>query len=445
MKLSLGRAGAVAGLLGAAFACSASGEVDPSTAPIDPTEDGGGLTLDDASTPPRDASLPDGLGAVETCSSAGWCISEPPADGFFFKDVWAVGQRAFAIGNSESVGIKFLEWDAAGGWKFIDKGNDFSNFTNARAVWAPDEDEVFVVIADLSGLTGGAFGAIIMRGTRPPPPEVRWDWTRTFIRCPAMDATATVGGSGRDDVYAIACGNVFRLNRGALAPDAGAGDDGGDGGETASPWVEDYVDGDASNPAVFGAIAGTAPDDMWFVGQRGKTAAARCVVALRKTPDGYTTVIDGVPTTGPGCTPKPDVAMLGGALASVHAPMANSLVGTTTVAGVAANELVMIALADGAVQVKRTSPAPKFDVQLTSPWGTSMDDLWIVAHRAAGGVGGSVMRASALWSSDAGTFDYSTLVINGAPNTEPLERLRGTSNENLWAVGRYRAYVKSSP
>ncbi len=440
MKVSLGRAGAVAGLLGAAFACSASGEVDTTT-PIDPTEDGGGVTLDEASTPPRDASLPDGLGVVERCSVAGWCITEAPADGFFFKDVWAVGQRAFAVGSSESLGTKFLEWDAANGWRFIDKGNDFSNTTNVRAVWAPDEDEVFVLISDLSGLTGGAFGAIIMRGTRPPSPEVRWDWTRTFIRCPAMDTTATIGGSGRDDVYAVACGNVFRLNRGALAPDAGAESDGGD---EASPWVQDYVDGDPANPAVFGAIAGTGPDDMWFVGQRGKTASARCVVALRKSQDGYATVIDGVPTAGPGCTPKPDVAMLGGALSTVHAPAANSLVGTTTVTGGAVNELVMIALADGVVQVKRTSAAPKFGVQLTSPWGTSMDDLWIVAHRAVG-AGGGVMRATSLWSSDAGSFDYSTLVINGAPNTEPLERLRGTSNENLWAVGRYRAYVKSTP
>jgi hypothetical protein len=80
---------------------------------------------------------------------------------------------------------------------------------------------------------------------------------------------------------------------------------------------------------------------------------------------------------------------------------------------------------------------------LGSIWGTSEDDLWITASTSISS-GGFVLRGANVWS-DAGTYSFSTLALNGAPNTRSLEKIRGTSNSNLWAVGNERAYRKNTP
>ena len=55
---------------------------------------------------------------------------------------------------------------------------------------------------------------------------------------------------------------------------------------------------------------------------------------------------------------------------------------------------------------------------------------------------GLMVRGDDIW--DAGTYKLSTLSLNG-PINRPMYRVRGTSNENLWAVGVRYALHKTTP
>lgn len=447
MRVPLVRIALVSAALGAIAACAASGaEESESDPPADPV-DGGPNVIGDATRDATDAT-DESFGQPEVCSPAGWCTTKLPDDDLQLTDVFPVGDRAFAIGQTSA--MKFLEWDAQGGWTFINKGMEFVRWTSPRTVWAPDENEVFFTITDVSALVGeGPFGAIIVRGVRPAPPATTWSWTRTRIDCPTMESFPHVWGTSRDQVYALTCGKVYRLDRSALGADAGAGGavDGGDGGGLpgASPWVEDHVDDDAAYPLAVYEAAGTGPDDIWIAGSRGK-APNQCVVLIRKTAAGYATVVDGVPTPGEICVAKPGVAMIKGTLqGGVHAVAKDILVGARPAPSPGIdNDIVKVALVGGEVQVTTASPAATMDVKLSSPWGTSEGDVFLLATRTTAGAGSAIVRATSVWGG-SGKFEYSTLAINGAPNTERLNRIRGTSNHNLWVVGSHRAYFKSTP
>jgi len=434
-------------------ACAASGTPESNDAPPIEAEDSGANVLGDAGAPPGDAAA-DAFREPPRCSSAGWCKTDLPADDLVLEDVWPVGKRAFALGTSASLGVKFLEWDADGGWKVIDDQSELPLRTQAKTVWAPDEDEVFFAIEDLSGLAGGVSGSIILHGARPVPPETKWSWTRSRIDCRATRLAifylpnGTVWGTSRDEVYALACDSIYRLNRDASVVDGGS--DGGAMGPS-DVWDVEYADTDATSPLSWTGAIGTGPDDIWFVGYRGSFATVQCLTLFRKTEAGYTALIDGVPQGTTTCLEKPGVAMLKGKLASsgsvgppnIHAPAKERLVGA--IGNAMDNDLVQISLVGGEVRIQTASPRETMDVALISPWGTSMDDLWVLANRSTpnGIAGTSILRATSIWG-DAGAFEFSTIAINGSPNTEQLTRLRGTSNQNLWAVGTHSAYVKST-
>ena len=50
-----------------------------------------------------------------------------------------------------------------------------------------------------------------------------------------------------------------------------------------------------------------------------------------------------------------------------------------------------------------------------------------------------------LRGSDDGTFSVSTISRSGGPVIAPFYRIRGTSNQNLWAIGARHAYHKTTP
>ncbi len=431
-------------------ACAASGTPESKDAPPVDAEDSGGNVLGDAGAPARDAA-DEAFGEPPRCSSAGWCKTELPVDDLVLEDVWPVGKRAFALGISATLGVKFLEWDAKGGWKIIDDRYEFPRAMTPKSVWAPDEDEVFFAIDDLSGFVGGVSGSIIVHGARPVPPETKWSWTRSRLDCPSTRMAifylpnGSVWGTSRNDVYALACDRIHRLNRGASVIDGGVV-------EHSDVWDVEYADTDATSPLSWTGAIGTGPDDVWFVGYRGSFITAQCLTLFRKTDAGYTALIDGVPEGTTACLEKPGVAMFTGKLASsgsagpanIHAPAKERLVGA--VGNDVDNALVQFRLVDGEVQIQTASPREGMEVAVISPWGTSMDDLWVLANRSTpnGTAGTSILRATSIWGG-GGAFEFSTIAINGSPNTEQLTRLRGTSNQNLWAVGTHSAYVKSTP
>jgi len=441
----------LSGAFGALVACAATGAQDSNgeQPSVDP-DDAGSTVLGDAHAAPVDAT-DEGFGQPQVCSPAGWCTTELPLSGLELRDVWPVGDRAFAFALDEDYATKFLEWDPIGGWKFIDWKLDFSVYEQPMSLWAPDENELFVASWNLSGafgIVGGSLGGIVYHGKRPVPPETNWSWTRTRIDCDGLSlsqngqARPFVSGTGRDEVYAALCGRVYRLNRTAPVGDAGL-----DGGPASlgERWELDYSDEDEMFGA-FTAVTTTKTGDVWFAGVRSSyfgIDSSECALLIRKSSDGYQTLIDGVPSPGAACVAKPGVAVLDGHFADVHAPAKDVVVASLQHLGEPRpDELLRLRLVDGDVQVARASASGTFDGQLISVWGASADDVWIVGGRPA--LNGSlILRATSVW--DGGAFTFSTLAINGSPNPGMLFRIRGTSNENIWAVGRYVAYIKSTP
>jgi hypothetical protein len=63
--------------------------------------------------------------------------------------------------------------------------------------------------------------------------------------------------------------------------------------------------------------------------------------------------------------------------------------------------------------------------------------MWMSGH-------GRVVHNPNAWS-DAGVYTFSTLAINGAPDTNTIYQIRGTSLTNIWAVGASDALHKTTP
>lgn len=433
MRAALLRISFVSVTLAAAVACAASGDQDEHTTPLDP--DGGGSVLGDAGPP--DAAPDTALPEIPICSPAGWCKTPFPDSDLWFRDMWTLSDRAFAMATSDTVGSKILEWDAVNQWSYIDDNQaQIGNHGVQTGIWAPNSDQVYEIVADYSAFFGpGQFGAIVYRGTRPVAPATKWAWEKEHLDCDAIDGTPQIWGSSSDDVYVVSCGQIHHRT----STSANAGADGGAG------WAVEWVNDDPANPIELHGITGTGADDVWFLGSRGDWPGA-CTVLVHKTSAGYQTVVDGTPTPDGTCEEKPGIAMITGSLRSgFHAPAKNRFLGVRFTSDVD-NDIVKVVVDDvgGPAQITTASPAATMDVQLTAVWGTSEDDLWVVATRTSVGGGGGILQATNV-RDDAGTYQYSTLAINGTPNTRPLDRIRGTSNTNLWAVGFQRAFHKTTP
>ncbi len=440
MRALFFRFAGIACAFAAAAACAASGSNNSGS---NGPPDDGGAAIPDAPTPDaairHDASF-DALPETETCSAAGWCSTPLPDVDLQFLDVWPLPNRAFAFAAGETRGIKLMEWSDAAGWRYIDEGtlNALNTLALAPgALWAPSGDEVYVAMLHyglLFGLPDG-FGGYVFRGKRPVPPATKWTWTRYDFDCDTFDfSPPAVGGTSKSDVHVAYCGTVHRL-------DGADGDGGADAGS--SSWVPEYVDGDQTSfLALTGSITGTAPDDTWFLGYRGEMPGA-CTVILHKTSGGIETVADGtLMPDGTTCAEIPGKLLIDGGLRQIHATSTGHVVGVRASESVGNDVVRIVRGNDGSYSVSSASPAPTFNVLLQSIWGASDDDLWLLADDPNGTYG--ILRGTNLWSG-ASSYQYSTLVMNDLPNRQPLSKIRGTSNDNLWAVGYERAFHKKTP
>lgn len=420
--------GAIA--LGAGVACATS-EDDPD----DPRSSADGGSRLDAG-PALDASPDapfDAYREPPTCSPAGWCLTELPDNQLRVMDIWPFPDRAFAIADSETVGSKVLEWDGATKkWSYIDDQEQNTGYSVMATVWAPNEDEVYYTKLGADFANGLIFGTV-RHGRRPVPPATGWTWeTLPPVTCDSFHFPV-VRGTSPDDVYFLFCNSVHRLSRMAA----------GDGG-SASSWTPEYtVEGDTAN-VMLADVIGTGPDDLWIVGGRSLGGYGGCGYVARKDAAGYRLVADGdIDMFTNECTGKEGLATVRGAFQfSNQVAAKGQFVGVTYVSDRLTNVTKITAKGDGSITQSTSHPTVAKDILMTSTWGASLDDLWFVTGRAGGA--GAVMHGTNVFS-DGGTYQYSTVSMNGEPNSKQIIRIRGTSNTNIWAIGDQRALHKTTP
>jgi hypothetical protein len=419
--------------VGLAAACAASGDEASRPEPaLDSSPEAGVLPPSD-SGPARDGKPENELDGGPLCSLDGWCPTTLPGEDITVADVVPFEHRAFALMTGSYIGYKIAEWTPDGGWQYITKKLEFPLYSNQSALWAPTEDEVFFTVNDLSGFLGLTFGAFVVRGRRPVPPETDWSWTTTKIDCDRMMTSAPLFGVNAGDMFVSTCGKIYRSSAGVWEADAGT-----------SPWSEEgYVDPDATHPVELYAATGTGADDLWFGGGRWSPDYSNaCATLVHKTAAGYETVIDGVPA-GDGCTPIDGIPSVRGLfMNNLHAVAKGRVVGAVSITGTSppVNQLVKVATDGGQLDVITSRPSNS-DGFLGAVWGLSEDDLFVVSSLSTTS---TIFRAKAVWG-DAPSYTYSRLAINGLPNTSQLHMIRGTSNQNIWAVGNKHAYHKATP
>lgn len=419
--------------LGSGIACATSddGPSDPGT----PADGDGGLRLD--AGPRLDAGADvtaDAYREPPTCSRAGWCLTQLPEDQLQLRDIWPFPNRAFAIADSDTVGTKVLEWDGATNtWSYIDDNNQNTGYSITGSTWAPNENEVYYsrLVVDFSNFS---IQGIAYHGKRPIPPATDWTWeTLPAQTCDRINIPI-VRGTGPDDVYFVFCNSVFLLNQGSP----------GDGGTTTAWGLKYTVEGDTSNVTLTD-IVGTGPDDLWIVGGRTWAGYGGCGFVVRKDASGYKVVADGDADTDTGaCTAREGLARIPGPFQyGNQIPDANQFVGVTYVSDRVTDVTKIVEATDGTISQTTSHPTVGSDILLNSAWGASLDNLWFVTGRLGNGAN-TVLHGTNVFS-DNGTYQYSTVSMNGEPNPKRLVRIRGTSNTNIWAIGDQRALHKTTP
>ncbi|MBN9163260.1 MAG: hypothetical protein J0I07_19995 [Myxococcales bacterium] len=394
-----------------------------------------------------EAAIPDGGSVEDTdadadvdvdgllCSKAGWCATSLPDADLSMRDIWPLPGRAFAIAESQTLGVKVLEWDdAEAKWKYIDDSTQVEPGMGhyAGGIWAPNESEVYYAVAP----------GYIYHGNRSATPGAPWSWTRhrlednshpggaidpedgyplysqIGIRRPALGVWGTSSG----DVYAWFTNTIYRWK----SVDGGA-----------PGWVSEHVADDSENPdehLFFVAAGGTGPDDVWFSGARSRKWAA-CALAVRKTPAGYQRVADGIlPSTFQPCTPRAGTLMIGGSegwLTDIQALAADQLVGLK-----GGGNVVRISVAGDSYSVALSTVPPA--LSKSKPW----DSLSAVQGTPWLSGWGLVIRGTDVW--DDGGYAISTTSMRGPPGRR-VYRVRGASNTHLWAIGDGYALHKTTP
>lgn len=438
----------------------------PETAPPAIIPDAGAADVDifDADVP--DTRLPD-------CSSAGWCITSLPDPELELRDVWPFEDVAFAIANSRLEGVKFLEWKkSTNAWEYIDdqSQNSAGSGTFAGGVYAPNPDEVYFAVGS----------SYVYHGKRATPPETTWTWTRAELPDNVVGHPTThdhgkpyysvprepvpafgVWGSGAADVYAHYSNTIFRRN---------PADD-----TWSAVYTVDDLDA-ADEHAFFVGASGSGPDDIWFVGARDRSTATRrnfhCPLVVRKTAAGWERVSDGVVTTSAAApcglragTPRIGNAF-GGWVTGIQPVSATDLLalhnGRTSVSAEVVN-LTRVRVSDGGLSSDDAGLAPdgglsfeqsvlpvKLAIGTAPPNGPPkiMTSLWRGEGETWFTSWGLVARRPDDDTDDDANDDevsVSTLSRDGAPVRVQFFKIRGTSSQNLWAVGARHAYHKTTP
>ncbi len=435
--------GGVSMAVAAAAACAHSDAV-----PKDETPTG----AEQAPTVPDAAAHPDGAdggdasvdSSAPECSVDGWCETVLPRPDLLVRDIWPLSDRAFAIAESKSAGIKVLEWTSVDStWRYIDDNSQNEALADIGVkIWAPNADEVYFIVSP----------ATVFHGTRPVPPATAWSWESAKLVdnnpsvTPGDDAqkrmTLGLWGTGSDDVYAWYSNTIF--HRKSVA-----------GG--AHEWVADLVADDVDAPDEYMLLtgaAGTQPGNVWFTGIRARPFNGTCSVVLRRTPEGYSRVADGI-VTGywTPCAPRDGVPLvLKGADNPSLYPLAawplqlQSTDGQRFFALKMPNELLQIA-PDGEGYSTSIAAVPGSIVNeptWSSVWGESADRLWLAGTTDPSTSWGVVVRGDQVWG-DGSTYKFSSFTRNGVPTGQTPTQIRGTGSTNLWAVGNGYALHKTTP
>jgi hypothetical protein len=402
--------------------------------PVTIPDAGHGDADDVADVDVPDTRLPD-------CSSAGWCITGFPDEDLVFRDIAPFEDVAFAIGESRTEGIKVLEWKkSTNAWEYIDDGtqNMPGIGTFAGRIYAPNADEVYVTVGP----------SRVYHGKRSSTPGSAWTWTNQPLpdniaghtddhgnpyESGSRQPITTLGvwGTGADDVYAYYGSTIFHRDPvdGTFTP----------------VYVADDLEA-ANEHIFFASVHGSGPDDVWFVGARDRVQY-NCPLVVRKSAAGWERVADGVVSNNNNapCAQRPGTLFIGGSgrggwlvdIAPISATEYVALHNKTRRGTLENVYLTTIRVtADGYSSEQSLLPlksansaAPKV---ATSIWRGN-GETWLTSW-------GLVLRDTA-----DGTFAVSTISRAGAPVNAPFYRIRGTSNQNLWAIGARHAYHKTTP
>jgi len=426
--------------LGTGIAC-ASSEDDSQPIQDDESNPDVAVVAVDAST--EDVGVVEPPPPPETCTSAGWCLTELPDVDLTLIDIWPLRGRAFAAAVSASLGTKIMEWvDADQQWTYIDdetqNENGFGRYVGR--IWAPNENEVYYTVEP----------GYVYHGTRG---GAAWSWERELLvptliatlgqdlSAPAVGKpeTASLGvrGTSSGDVYAWRANTIYRR----MSVDGGA-----------SQWVEEYSDGTSSQRSQIYSAAASEGGDIWFGGAH---SGFGCPLLLRKGPDGYQTVFRSVFTVVPRlmCGPIPEASSLerpnepstgiahSGALTDLHVGADGEVTALWH-----ESTLTRFIPRDGGydyvpevVVEKKSGAGANFSA--SSLW-VQGDEAWLTAS-GPNTASGWVFRGPL--TGDANAFGLSSVALNGLPHVKPLYRIRGTDASNLWAVGARYAFHKTAP
>ncbi|MBN9160028.1 MAG: hypothetical protein BGO98_17520 [Myxococcales bacterium 68-20] len=421
-----------------ASACARS-EEEPSAGadPHSPTAVPDGGAGDDADGSVADVDVPDTR--LPDCSPAGWCITGFPDEDLVFRDIAPLDGVAFAIADSPTEGIKVLEWTkSTNTWKYIDDGtqNQPPIGTFAGRIYAPNVDDVYFTVGPSSVFHGERFG-----GT--------WTWTKQALPDSIAGHTDSHGnptqrasgqpittlgiwGTGAGDVYAYYSNTIFHRD-----PASGT-------------FATVYVAGDlgtADEHIFFTSVHGSGPNDVWFVGARARTNT-NCPLIVRKSAADWERVADSVVSTNTNapCAQRPGTLFIGGGKGGWLVDIAP--VSTTEYVALH-NRVSGFTFEDAyATTIRVTDDGYSFEQSLVpvtiAPAATNSPRSATALWRGDGETWftswGLVLRGS-----DDGTFSVSTLSRSGGPVIAPFYRIRGTSNQNLWAIGARHAYHKTTP
>ncbi|OJY29061.1 MAG: hypothetical protein BGO98_42465 [Myxococcales bacterium 68-20] len=418
-----------------ASACASSEDVasvggDPPPPAVVP--DGG----DDDGGPVADVDVPDTR--LPDCSAAGWCITGFPDEDLVFRDIAPFEEVAFAIAESATEGVKVLEWTkSTNTWKYIDDGtqNQAPIGTFAGRIYAPNVDEMYFTVGPSHIFHGQRSGGTWTWTNQALPDNIagHTDSHGSPVENASNQPIATLGvwGTGAGDVYAYYSNTIFHRDPAD--------------GSFAAVYVADDLEA-AHEHIFFSSVHGSGPNDVWFVGARDRTWT-NCPLVVRKSAAGWERVADAIVSDDAwaACTERPETLFLGGSdrggwlvdIAPVSTTEYVALHNKTYQGSLEDISATTIRVTDDGYSFEQSlvpvTVAPNAGTRTATALWRGDGETWFTSW-------GLVLRGG-----DEGTFSVSTLSRSGGPVIAPFYRIRGTSNQNLWAIGARHAYHKTTP
>ena len=369
--------------------------------------------------------------------------------------------------------MKTLEWDATNGWRYIDDNtqNAYGFDSYAGTLWAPSDNELYYGVAQ----------GFIYHGTRATPSSP-WSWERSRLDDhgqgpPALArshlefrkwADSEPANTGAVGVWGASSGDVYAWYANALyhreVDDEGL-----------ASWNLEHVVDDPSTPndaLYILSAAGSGPQDIWLSGARASLINGRvfvCPIVVHKTPSGYSRMVDHTVrwSTQPAetCSTKAGYKTLVVRLSlfgmtfeipstlSGYLPRLTST-GVNAAAGVQDSFLVFMRDADTWTGTMNTVAFTPVHYHVDVP--TNLSSLWVDGDRTWLSGWGAVLTTQTAYdqwsagvgiaaSADAGGYELSSIALDGITIDVPIHQIRGTSNTNLWAVGKRYALHKTTP